>query len=149
MKIVFVEDRRADIDKVVTVLRTTGLFAHEDIEVLADYSEVDEECLTECDLFVLDVLIRGSDVEFTEFIRQLRRSEPRKPFIAFTTNSEHTRLSSLAGDPPPPLREVVLEHGGLGMIGKRRRHDDRKEKSLNDIQLDVVERVLAFYWSKK
>lgn len=143
MKLIFVEDKRAEVDKVVTVLRTTGFFS---IEVLADYSEVDEACLEEADLFVLDILIRGSDAEFTSFIRTLRRI--KKPFIAFTTNSEHTRLKSMAGSPPPPLREVVLEHGGLGMLMKRRRHDESKDKSLSDIQLDLAEQILAFYWGR-
>ena len=143
MRVIFVEDRRRDVDKVVTVLETTRFF---EVEVLADYSEVDDKCLADAELFVLDILIAGSDGEFAKFIRKLRKV--KKPFIAFTTNSEHTRLKSVSGDPPPPLREIVLEHGGLGMLSKRRRHDESKEKSTADIQLDLAEKILQFYWSK-
>lgn len=143
MKVLFIEDEPDHVAKSISVLRSTELF--ESVENVLSYRALDDLRIRETDLFVLDVLVDRKDEDFLGMVKNLRRI--RKPFIAFTTITENHRMESVPGR--PAIRHVVLEHGGLRLITKSRSHDDAASKSSVDIQLDLAEAVLQFYWSNQ
>lgn len=139
-RVVFVEDKPAEIEDVLTTLEVAKYF---DVAQFADYSLIHESRIRETDLFVLDVLTAGSDEPFCEFIATLRLHE--RAFIAYTRMSEHGQLRALAGE--PRLRQTVFEHGGLGMVSKFAGSGEEARISRKDLQMDLIERIIGFHWS--
>lgn len=142
LRILFVEDEPRHIERTRAVLAATRLF---DLpQTILSYDDLNQSTCDGADLFVLDVMVGDSGESFAAFIRRLREGH-RKPFIAFTNNSDTRTMPSFAGS--QSLRQVVLEHGGMCVMMKRRSHSEGSTIGTGDIQLDLAETILKFYWS--
>lgn len=140
--ITIVEDRPEEVEDIITILKTTKYFR---IDTVSSYRHVMEDRIQQSDLFILDVWTRESDRDFCEFIPRLRMAE--KPFIAFTRLHDRSQSTELPGR--PKLRQLVFESGGLCMLSKLPDPGDLSRVSRQDLQMDLVERVMQHYWSTR
>lgn len=140
MEITFVDDAPKEVDAVRRVLETTQYFQP---HVFAHYDAVKEDAIRDSDLFVLDVLMLERDPKpFAAFIQELHRRH--KPFIAFTRLIDEQKVKSVPGE--PELRKLVFEHGGLGVVSKGPDVSQQGQLKHRDLQMELLERIMAFYW---
>lgn len=144
MRVIFVEDDVKDIREVKRVLRTTGLFQ---VEQVRDYAPLNDETIANTDLFVLDVFMeeedRRDDRQFVDFVKAIAC---RKPFIAFTNLKSRGSIDTSGG--PQQVREFIYSRGAVGLVTKS--PPDRADPEHHwrlDMQYDLIERILMFYWS--
>jgi hypothetical protein len=139
MTLCFVDDQVKEVQEVIEDLKETQLF---EIRHYGNYA-VPEDIVINADLFILDVLMGTSSNDFYIFARVLRDSH--KPFLAFTSVYEKGELQ-LPGS--PVLREVVYQHGGIGIVSKRPDPTEQGRVAHEDLRFALVERILNFYWCR-
>lgn len=141
LSLTFVEDEHKEIAFIEDTLQTTGYF---NIRVLASYDAIKAEHFSDTDLFVLDVFTANDDENFCKFISELHMR--KLPFIAFSRLSSHYKLRALSGT---ELRQAIHERGGLGLVSKTPNKGDDSHMLKRDMQMDLVEKILTFYWAHR
>jgi hypothetical protein len=140
MRVMFVEDDAPDIRQVKKLLRTTDLIQ---VDQVGDYTPLTDTTVANTDLFVLDVLIGRDPRQFVDFVYSIAW---KKPFIAFTRVLPKGPIDTRGGK--EQLREFVYANGAMGLVCKSAQDQLDPERHWHmDMQYELVERILTFYWS--
>jgi CheY-like chemotaxis protein len=116
MNVLVVDDEIDDVQLLIEGLRSTGLC---DVTYERSYLNLgaDDHAIlrhvSSYDLLLLDILVGASTQEFQRVVSAVGGA---KPFIAYTQYPDTHVLESY--DSFDEIRQIVLTHGGLGVITK-------------------------------